>query len=48
MNIEILGALLAGAFIGSVLGFIGAGGAMLAVPILIYIFAFTPHHATTA
>jgi uncharacterized membrane protein YfcA len=48
MTIEILGALLAGAFIGSVLGFIGAGGAMLAVPILIYIFAFTPHHATTA
>jgi len=45
---EILGALLAGAFIGSVLGFVGAGGAMLAVPILIYIFQFTPHHATTA
>lgn len=48
MIIEVLGALLAGAFIGSVLGFIGAGGAMLAVPILIYIFSFTPHHATTA
>ncbi len=48
MTIEVLGALLAGAFIGSVLGFIGAGGAMLAVPILIYIFGFTPHHATTA
>jgi uncharacterized membrane protein YfcA len=48
MTIEILGALLAGAFIGSVLGFIGAGGAMLAVPIMIYIFNFTPHHATTA
>ena len=45
---EILGALLAGAFIGSVLGFVGAGGAMLSVPILIYIFSFTPHHATTA
>lgn len=45
---EIIGALLAGAFIGSVLGFVGAGGAMLAVPILIYIFQFTPHHATTA
>jgi uncharacterized membrane protein YfcA len=27
---------------------VGAGGAMLAVPILIYIFQFTPHHATTA
>jgi uncharacterized membrane protein YfcA len=45
---EIFGALLAGAFIGSVLGFVGAGGAMLSVPILIYIFSFTPHHATTA
>lgn len=48
MSLEIIEALLAGAFIGSVLGFIGAGGAMLAVPILIYIFQFTPHHATTA
>ena len=40
--------LIAGAFIGAVLGFVGAGGAMLSVPILIYIFAFTPHQATTA
>lgn len=45
---EILGALVAGSFIGAVLGFVGAGGAMLSVPILIYIFDFTPHHATTA
>jgi hypothetical protein len=45
---EIVGALLAGAFIGSVLGFVGAGGAMLSVPILIYLFNFTPHHASTA
>lgn len=45
---EIFGGLLAGAFIGSVLGFVGAGGAMLSVPILIYIFDFTPHQATTA
>ncbi|CAN2193915.1 COG0730 Predicted permeases [Candidatus Nanopelagicaceae bacterium] len=45
---EILGALLAGSFIGAVLGFVGAGGAMLSVPILIYIFGYTPHHATTA
>lgn len=45
---EIIGALLAGAFIGAVLGFVGAGGAMLTVPILIYLFNFTPHHATTA
>jgi uncharacterized membrane protein YfcA len=45
---EILGALLAGSFIGSVLGFIGAGGAMISVPILIYLFNFTPKHATVA
>ena len=41
-------ALIAGAFIGSVLGFIGAGGAMLSVPILIYIFHYSPNHASTA
>ena len=46
MSIDL--ALLAGAFIGSVLGFIGAGGAMLSVPILIYLFHFTPAHASTA
>ncbi len=45
---EIIGGLLAGAFIGGVLGFIGAGGAMLSVPILLYIFNFTPQAATTA
>lgn len=45
---EIVSALLAGAFIGAVLGFIGAGGAMLSVPILIYLFQFTPQHASTA
>lgn len=45
---EILGALIAGSFIGAVLGFVGAGGAMLAVPILIYIFGFDPNPATTA
>ena len=45
---EILGALIAGSFIGAVLGFIGAGGAMLSVPILTYLFNFTPHHASTA
>ena len=36
------------ALFGAVLGFIGAGGAMLSVPILIYGFNFTPAHATTA
>ena len=45
---EIVGALVAGAFIGSVLGFVGAGGAMLSVPILIYLFDFSPLQATTA
>ena len=45
---EILGALLSGVFIGSVLGFVGAGGAMLTVPILIYLFDFTAPSATTA
>ena len=45
---EILGALLSGVFIGSVLGFVGAGGAMLSVPILIYLFDFTAPSATTA
>ena len=45
---EIIGGLLAGAFIGAVLGFIGAGGAMLSVPILLYIFNFSPQAATTA
>jgi len=44
---EILGALLAGSFIGAVLGFVGAGGAMLSVPILLYIFKFTAIPATT-
>ena len=45
---EILGALIAGTFIGSVLGFVGAGGAMLAVHILIYGFGFEPSVASTA
>jgi uncharacterized protein len=45
---EIIGGLIAGGFIGAVLGFIGAGGAMLSVPILLYVFGFTPQAATTA
>jgi len=45
---ELAQAILSGLFIGSVLGFVGAGGAMLSVPILLYIFHFTPIHATTA
>ena len=46
--VEIFSALIAGAFIGSVLGFVGAGGAMLSVPILVYFFGFAPQHASTA
>jgi hypothetical protein len=45
---ELFGALLAGGAIGLVLGLVGAGGAMLAVPMLIYFFGFTPLQATTA
>jgi len=41
-------AIASGGFIGSVLGFIGAGGAMVSVPIFLYLFDFTPIHATTA
>lgn len=41
-------AALSGVFIGSVLGFIGAGGAMVSVPIFIYLFDFSPVAATTA
>jgi uncharacterized membrane protein YfcA len=45
---EIIAGLVAGCFIGGILGFVGAGGAMLTVPILIYLFDFTPQSATTA
>ena len=40
-------AVIAGGFIGAILGFVGAGGAMLSVPILLYIFDFTAIPATT-
>jgi uncharacterized membrane protein YfcA len=45
--VDIAIALIAGGFIGAVLGFVGAGGAMLSVPILLYIFDFTAIPATT-
>ncbi len=45
---EIFLALISGGFIGAVLGFVGAGGAMLSVPILMYGFNFEPKNATTA
>ena len=44
---EIAIALLAGGSIGAVLGFVGAGGAMLSVPILLYVFDFSAIAATT-
>lgn len=44
----IIAAVLSGSFIGAVLGLIGAGGAMITVPILIYIFDFNALQATTA
>ena len=45
---EIALAIGCGILIGSVLGFVGAGGALLAVPMLIYIFDMSPVQATTA
>lgn len=45
---ELIGALIAGCAIGSVLGFVGAGGAMLTVPILVYGFDYPPHQASVA
>ena len=45
---ETVFAIIAGGFIGAVLGLVGAGGAMLSVPILMYGFGFDPKPATTA
>ena len=47
-HVEILAALIAGCAIGAVLGFVGAGGAMLTVPILVYGFNFPTHQASVA
>ena len=44
----VITALISGGFICAVLGFIGAGGAMVSVPILFYLFDFSPAAATTA
>ncbi|MFF1485431.1 sulfite exporter TauE/SafE family protein [Streptomyces sp. NPDC058319] len=41
-------ALIAGAVVGLVLGALGGGGSVLAVPALIYLLGFTPAAATTA
>ena len=45
---EIVLAILTGIAIGAILGYVGAGGSMLAVPAFIYIFGFNPVQATTA
>lgn len=45
---EVFLAIICGIAIGSILGFVGAGGSMVAIPILIYIFGMTPVQATTA
>lgn len=44
----IVEALLVGAVIGAVLGLVGAGGAILAVPAFLYLFGFGALEATTA
>jgi uncharacterized membrane protein YfcA len=46
--VETVLALIASGFIGAALGLVGAGGAMLAVPILMYGFGLDPKAATTA
>lgn len=46
--VEITLAILCGLGIGAVLGYVGAGGSMLAVPALIYFFGLSPVQATTA
>lgn len=43
-----ISALIAGGAIGAVLGFVGAGGAMLSVPILVYGFNYPAHQASVA
>ncbi|NBP12480.1 MAG: sulfite exporter TauE/SafE family protein, partial [Actinobacteria bacterium] len=45
---EIALAILTGLAIGAILGYVGAGGSMLAVPAFIYIFGFNPVQSTTA
>ncbi|WP_445399203.1 sulfite exporter TauE/SafE family protein [Streptomyces sp. LE64] len=45
---ELLLALAAGGAVGLTLGALGAGGAIIAVPALIYLLGFTPAEATTA
>ena len=46
--IEVLEAIALGALMGSALGLVGTGGAILAVPALVYLFGFSALEATTA
>ena len=41
-------AVASGLLIGSVLGYVGAGGSMLAIPVFIYVYGLSPVAATTA
>ena len=41
-------AVASGLLIGAVLGYVGAGGSMLAIPIFIYVYGLSPVAATTA
>lgn len=45
---ELLMAIASGVLIGSVLGYVGAGGSMLAIPVFIYVYGLSPVAATTA
>lgn len=45
---DVLAAVLLGSVMGSALGLVGTGGAILAVPALVYIFKFSALEATTA
>ena len=46
--VEVLFAILLGSIMGTALGLVGTGGAILAVPALVYIFKFSALQATTA
>ena len=46
--IDLVSAILLGSIMGTALGLVGTGGAILAVPALVYLFNFPPLEATTA
>ncbi|WP_018023160.1 sulfite exporter TauE/SafE family protein [Corynebacterium ulceribovis] len=41
-------AVLAGAVVGVIMGALGGGGAIITIPVLVYILGFAPHEAITA